>query len=56
MRWTGGRSAFTAAVAMFTGILFGLAPAIHMAKTDLMAALREGGRGNAIGFRRNRLR
>ncbi len=47
---------FTAAVAMLTGILFGLAPAIHMAKTDLMAALREGGRGNAIGFRRNRLR
>jgi putative ABC transport system permease protein len=47
---------FTAAVAVLTGILFGLAPAIHMAKTDLMAALRDGGRGNAIGFRRNRLR
>ncbi len=47
---------FTAAMAMLTGILFGLAPAIHMAKTDFMAALREGGRGNAIGFRRNRLR
>jgi putative ABC transport system permease protein len=27
-----------------------------MAKADLMAALRDGGRGNAIGFRRNRLR
>jgi putative ABC transport system permease protein len=48
--------AFTAAIAALTGILFGLAPAIHMAKTDLMAALREGSRGNAIGFRRNRLR
>ncbi len=48
--------AFTAGVAVLTGILFGLAPAIHMAKTDLMAALREGARGNAIGFRRNRLR
>jgi putative ABC transport system permease protein len=47
---------FTAAIAVLTGILFGLAPAIHMAKTDLMAALRDGGRGNAIGFRRNRLR
>jgi putative ABC transport system permease protein len=47
---------FTAAVAVLTGILFGLAPAVHMAKTDLMAALRDGGRGNAIGFRRNRLR
>ncbi len=48
--------AFTAGIAVLTGILFGLAPAIHMAKTDLMAALREGSRGNAIGFRRNRLR
>ena len=47
---------FTGAVAIFTGLLFGLAPAIHMAKTDLMASLREGGRGNAIGFRHNRLR
>jgi putative ABC transport system permease protein len=47
---------FTAAIAVLTGILFGLAPAIHMAKADLMAALRDGGRGNAIGFRRNRLR
>jgi putative ABC transport system permease protein len=47
---------FTAAVAVLTGILFGLAPAIHMAKTDLYSALREGSRGNALGFRRNRLR
>jgi len=47
---------FTAAIAVLTGILFGLAPAIHMAKTDLYSALREGSRGNALGFRRNRLR
>jgi len=47
---------FTGAIAVLAGILFGLAPAIHMAKTDLMAAMRDGGRGNAIGFRRNRLR
>jgi putative ABC transport system permease protein len=47
---------FTVAIAVLTGMLFGLAPAIHMAKADLMAALRDGGRGNAIGFRRNRLR
>jgi len=47
---------FTGAIAVLTGLLFGLAPAIHMAKTDLMASLRDGGRGNAIGFRRNRLR
>ncbi len=47
---------FTATIAILTGILFGLAPAIHMAKADLMGALREGGRGNAIGFRHNHLR
>ena len=48
--------AFTAAVGVLTGILFGLAPAIHMARTDLNSALREGGRGNSMGFRRNSLR
>jgi putative ABC transport system permease protein len=47
---------FTAALAVLTGLLFGIAPALHMARTDLIAALREGARGNAIGFRRNRLR
>jgi putative ABC transport system permease protein len=48
--------AFTAAIAILTGVLFGIAPALHMVRTDLIAALREGARGNAIGFRRNRLR
>jgi putative ABC transport system permease protein len=47
---------FTIAIAGLTAILFGLAPAIHMARTDLIAAFREGGRGNSIGFRRNALR
>jgi putative ABC transport system permease protein len=48
--------AFTAGVAILTGILFGIAPALHIVRTDLISALREGARGNAIGFRRNRLR
>jgi putative ABC transport system permease protein len=52
----GGVVLFTIAVAGLTGILFGLAPAFHMAKTDLASAFREGGRGNSIGFRRNALR
>jgi putative ABC transport system permease protein len=48
--------AFTAAIAIFTVILFGLMPAILMAKMDVQAALRTGGRGSSIRFRRNRLR
>ncbi len=48
--------AFTIALTIVTGILFGLAPALHMAKTDLAAATRDGSRGASIGFRRNRLR
>src|SRR5579883_3286361 len=47
---------FTGGVAVLTGLLFGIAPALQMAARDLADALREGGRGNAIGFRRNRLR
>ena len=48
--------AFTAAIALFTVVIFGLAPAVLMAKTDVNAALRAGGRGSSIGFRSNRLR
>jgi putative ABC transport system permease protein len=48
--------ALTAAVALLTVVLFGLAPAILMARTDINSALRAGGWGNSVGFRRNRLR
>jgi putative ABC transport system permease protein len=46
----------TAAIGVLTGILFGLAPALQMARTALQSALREGGRGNSMGFRRNVVR
>jgi predicted permease len=51
-----GVVAFTAAIAVLTGVLFGLAPALQMARTDVNSALRDGGRGNSVGFRHNGLR
>ena len=39
--------AFIAGVCVATTLLFGLAPALHVAKTDFNAGLKEGGRGFA---------
>ncbi len=39
--------AFALAVSVATGLLFGLAPALHLARVDLQGALRGGGRGVA---------
>jgi putative ABC transport system permease protein len=39
--------AFTAAVAVTTGLLFGVAPALHAARGDVHETLKEGGRGGS---------
>lgn len=39
--------AFTAAVALAAGVLFGLAPAVHAARGQVHEALKEGGRGGS---------
>ncbi len=48
--------AFTAIIALLTGIVFGLIPAIQMTRGDLTGALKEGGRGAMTGRAGNRLR
>ncbi|PYK30816.1 MAG: hypothetical protein DME58_08645 [Verrucomicrobia bacterium] len=48
--------AMTFVVAVATGILFGLVPALVSAKPELTEALKEGGRGATEGLHRNRLR
>jgi predicted permease len=46
--------AFFAAVCLATGIVFGLAPALHVSKTDLNEVLKEGGRSGSSGIRARR--
>jgi predicted permease len=43
--------AFMAAVCLGTAVLFGLAPALHVSKTDTNELLKEGGRGGSGGVR-----
>jgi putative ABC transport system permease protein len=48
--------AFTFAVSLLTGLLFGLAPAIYATRTNLIETLKEGEGRASAGGRRSRLR
>ncbi len=48
--------AFTVAVALGTGILFGLIPALQSSKTDLTTTLKESAGRSGSGFRQNKAR
>jgi predicted permease len=47
---------FTLGVAILTGFIFGLVPAVKASRPDLMETLNAGGRGGTIGWQRDRLR
>ena len=47
---------FLLCITVLTSLAFGLTPAMHAAAGNLSEALKEGGRGDSEGVRRNRLR
>jgi predicted permease len=48
--------AFTLALSLATGVLFGLVPALQAAKLDLVTAIKDDGASVASGYARSRLR
>jgi putative ABC transport system permease protein len=51
-----GVLAFTLGISLLAGLLFGIAPALQLARVDLNSALREEGRGASAGRARTRLK
>jgi putative ABC transport system permease protein len=47
---------FTALIAVATGLVFGVVPAIESSRPNLNETLKDGGRGTSVGGRRGRLR
>src|SRR5262245_43933849 len=47
---------FSLGTAIFTAVLFGLAPALQTVRKDLVEPLKDAGKGAGAGFRRGRLR
>ncbi|HLY63532.1 MAG TPA: ABC transporter permease [Terriglobia bacterium] len=47
---------FAGAMVVLTGILFGIVPALHSARANLVGSLKEGGRGATSGVGRTQLR
>jgi putative ABC transport system permease protein len=47
---------YTVVIAVLTGVVFGLAPAMQAARGNLQTALKDGGRGSGTGGVRQRLR
>jgi glucans biosynthesis protein C len=48
--------AFTTAISLSAGLIFGLIPAIRSGSSGSMAVLRDGGRGSTVGKERHRVR
>ncbi len=47
---------FALALSVITGLIFGLAPAVHATRPDLAGCMKEGGRGSSVGAQKHRLR